>query len=86
MPLAIGGAFHSPLMEMARVELASAIEIALIRNPVCPVYQTVDAKPHTDPDDIKVNMLKQLTSPARWTQSVKNVISDGMADFVECCP
>ena len=86
LPLAVGGAFHSPLMEMARVELAKAIEAAPIRKPICPVYQNVDAKPHTDPKEIKDNLLKQLTSPVRWTQSVINMINDGMTEFVECGP
>ena len=86
LPLAVGGAFHSPLMEMARVELAAAIEKAPVSAPVCPVYQNVDALPHTDPLEIKENLLKQLTSPVRWTQSVKNMLSDGMTDFVECGP
>lgn len=86
LPLAVGGAFHSPLMEMARIELAKAIEAAPVTKPICPVYQNVDAKPHTDPLEIKENLLKQLTSPVRWTQSVKNMISDGMTEFVECGP
>lgn len=86
LPLAVGGAFHSPLMEMARVELAAAIEKAPVSNPVCPVYQNVDAEPHTVAVEIKSNLLKQLTSPVRWTQSVKNMISDGMTEFVECGP
>lgn len=86
LPLAVGGAFHSPLMEPARLELAEAIEAAPIVAPVCPVYQNVDALPHIDPSEIKNNLLKQLTSPVRWTQSVQNMISDGMTDFVECGP
>ena len=86
LPLAVGGAFHSPLMEMARVELAAAIEQSPVATPICPVYQNVDAKPHTDPVEIKENLLKQLTSPVRWTQSVKNMIADGMTEFVECGP
>lgn len=86
LPLAVGEAFHSPLMEMARVELAAAIEKALVSSPVCPVYQNVDGLPHTDPKEIKDNLLKQLTSPVRWTQSVKNMIADGMTEFVECGP
>ena len=86
LPLAVSGAFHSPLMEMARVELAAAIEKAPISVPKCPIYQNVDAKPHTDPKEIKENLLKQLTAPVCWTQSVKNMISDGMTDFVECGP
>lgn len=86
LPLAVGGAFHSPLMEMARVELAKAIEAAPISKPICPVYQNVDALPHTDPKEIKDNLLKQLTSPVHWTQSVINMIYDGMTEFVECGP
>lgn len=86
LPLAVGGAFHSPLMEMARVELAKAIEIASVSTPTCPVYQNVDAKPHTDPGEIKENLLKQLTSPVRWMQSVMNMIADGMTEFIECGP
>lgn len=84
--LAVGGAFHSPLMEPARLELAQAIEKTNIKAPVCPVYQNVDAKPHVNPDEIKDNLLKQLTSPVKWTQSVRNMIADGMTDFVECGP
>ena len=86
LPLAVGGAFHSPLMESARVELALAIEQAPVSAPVCPIYQNVDALPHTDPMEIKENLLKQLTAPVRWTQSVLNMIADGMTDFVECGP
>jgi len=86
LPLSVGGAFHSPLMELARVELAKAIEAAPVNTPICPVYQNVDALPHTDPMEIKENLLKQLTAPVRWTQSVKNMIADGMTDFVECGP
>ena len=86
LPLAVGGAFHSPLMEPARVELAKAIEAAPIKTPECPIYQNVDALPHTDPLEIKENLLKQLTAPVRWTQSVKNMIVDGMDEFVECGP
>ena len=86
LPLAVGGAFHSPLMELARVELAKAIEAAPISKPICPVYQNVDAKPHTDSAEIKANLLKQLTSPVRWTQSVKNMVCNGMTEFVECGP
>ena len=86
LPLSVGGAFHSPLMESARVELAKAIEAAPVNTPICPVYQNVDALPHTDPKEIKENLLKQLTAPVRWTQSVKNMIANGMTDFVECGP
>ena len=86
LPLAVGGAFHSPLMEPARIELAAAIEKAPVSTPVCPVYQNVDALPHTDPAEIKDNLLKQLTSPVRWTQSVEHMLVDGMTEFVECGP
>ena len=86
LPLAVGGAFHSPLMEPARVELAKAIEAAPVSNPICPVYQNVDALPHTDPKEIKDNLLKQLTAPVRWTQSVQHMFADGMTEFVECGP
>lgn len=86
LPLSVGGAFHSPLMEPARLELATAIEAAPVNAPVCPVYQNVDALPHTDPTEIKANLLKQLTAPVRWTQSVKNMIADGMTEYVECGP
>jgi len=86
LPLAVGGAFHSPLMEMARIELAKAIEAAPVSEPMCPVYQNVDALPHTDPVEIKENLLKQLTSPVRWTQSVQHMLADGMTEFVECGP
>ena len=86
LPLAVGGAFHSPLMEPARIELAAAIEEAPVSQPVCPVYQNVDALPHTDPVEIKKNLLKQLTAPVRWTQSVMNMIANGMSEFIECGP
>lgn len=86
LTLAVGGAFHSPLMEMARVKLAAAIEAAPVSNPICPVYQNVDAKPHSGAEEIKANLLEQLTSPVRWTQSVKNMIADGMTEFLECGP
>jgi len=86
MPLQVGGAFHSPLMEPAREELAKAIEQASFSKPVCPVYQNVDAKPHTGPAEIKQNLINQLTSPVRWTQSVQQMIADGATDFIECGP
>ena len=86
LPLAVGGAFHSPLMEPARVELAKAIEAAPVSRPVCPVYQNVDALPHSDPKEIKDNLLKQLTAPVCWTQSVQHMFADGMTEFVECGP
>lgn len=86
MKLKVGGAFHSPLMEPARVELAEAIENTEFMQPRCPIYQNVDAKPHTDPAEIKSNLIKQLTSPVRWTQSVKQMIADGATEFVELGP
>jgi len=86
VPLNVGGAFHSPLMEPARLELAAAIEKAVINEPLCPVYQNVDAKPHTDPAEIKANLLTQLTAPVRWTQSVINMIADGADEFIELGP
>ena len=84
--LPVGGAFHSPLMDPARVELAEAIEQTTFVAPVCPVYQNVDAKPHTDPAEIKANLLVQLTAPVRWTQSVENMVADGAAHFTEVGP
>ncbi len=84
--LPVGGAFHSPLMEPARAELAEGIEKAVFRTPACPVYQNVTAKPSTDPAEIKANLLAQLTSPVRWTQSVKNMLADGAASFTEVGP
>ena len=86
LPLTVGGAFHSPLMELACVELAKAIEQAPITTPICPIYQNVDALAHTNPGEIKDNLLKQLTAPVRWTQTVMNMIADGMTEFVECGP
>ena len=86
LKLAVGGAFHSPCMEPARVELAAAIENTEIHAPICPVYQNVDAKPHTDPAEIKANLLTQLTAPVRWTQSAQNMIADGATEFVELGP
>ena len=86
LPLPVGGAFHSPLMEPARLELAEAIEKTVFNTPVCPVYQNVDAKPYTDPAKIKENLLAQLTSPVRWTESIRNMAADGMSDYIECGP
>jgi len=86
LPLAVSGAFHSPLMEPARVELAEAIEKTEFKTPRCPIYQNVDAMPHTDPEEIKANLLKQLTSPVRWTNSVRKMVADGMTEFQECGP
>ncbi len=84
--LKVGGAFHSPLMEPARAELAEAIAAAEFHTPVCPVYQNVDAKPHTDPAEIKENLIKQLTAPVRWTQDVQAMIADGADEFIELGP
>ncbi len=84
--LKVGGAFHSPCMEPARAELAEAIEHTHFSKPACPVYQNVDALPHTDPAEIKANLIAQLTAPVRWTQTVKNMIADGATEFVELGP
>jgi len=84
--LPVGGAFHSPCMEPARAELAEAIEHTVVSEPVCPVYQNVDALPHTDPAEIKANLIAQLTAPVRWTQTVRNMIADGATEFVELGP
>ncbi|HAF28927.1 MAG TPA: [acyl-carrier-protein] S-malonyltransferase [Bacteroidales bacterium] len=86
LPLKVGGAFHSPLMEPARVELAEAINSTKFKNPICPVYQNVDAKPYTDPAQIKENLIKQLTSPVKWTYIMQNMIADGMTSYTEVGP
>ncbi len=86
LPLKVGGAFHSPLMQPAKEELESAIEATEFHTPKCPVYQNVDAKPHTDPEEIKKNLIAQLTAPVRWTNEVQNMIADGATDFTECGP
>lgn len=86
LPLKVGGAFHSPLMEPAKVELETAINNTEIQIPKCPVYQNVDALPHTDPVDIKKNLVAQLTASVHWTQTVKNMVGDGATDFTECGP
>ncbi len=86
LKLPVGGAFHSPLMEPARAELAEAIENTRFNIPVCPVYQNVDAKPQTDPESIKTNLNSQLTSPVRWTQTVQNMVADGADHFTEIGP
>ena len=86
LPLKVGGAFHSPLMQPAKDELQKAIENTEFHEPVCPVYQNVDGKPHTDAAEIKTNLIAQLTSPVRWTQCVQNMIADGADDFTECGP
>lgn len=84
--LQVGGAFHSPLMEPARKELQEAIEQTDFKMPVCPVYQNVDAKPYVNPEDIKANLINQLTAPVRWTQTVQNMVADGATEFTECGP
>lgn len=86
LKLKVGGAFHSPCMEPARAELAEAIAATPIHEPICPVYQNVDALPHTDPEVIKANLVAQLTAPVRWTQTVRNMIADGATEFVELGP
>lgn len=86
LKLKVGGAFHSPLMEPARAELAAAIEKTEFHTPDCPVYQNVDAKPHTDPAEIKANLVAQLTAPVRWTASVQNMVADGANEFIELGP
>ena len=86
LPLSVGGAFHSPLMDPAKVELEAAIRATEFHTPKCPVYQNVDALPHTDPEEIKANLIAQLTSPVRWTQSVLNMRADGAETFTECGP
>jgi [acyl-carrier-protein] S-malonyltransferase len=86
LPLKVGGAFHSPLMKPAKVELEAAIKATKFNTPKCPIYQNVDAKPHTDPEEIRTNLVAQLTSPVRFSQSVKNMIADGATDFTECGP
>lgn len=86
LKLKVGGAFHSPCMEPARAELAEAIEATPVHTPSCPVYQNVDAKPHTDPAEIKANLVAQLTAPVRWTQAVQNMVADGADEFIEIGP
>lgn len=86
LPLKVGGAFHSPLMQSAKDELQAAIEATNINTPKCPVYQNVDGKAHTDADEIKTNLIAQLTSSVRWTTSVQNMIAAGATEFVECGP
>lgn len=86
LPLKVGGAFHSPLMEPARIELAAAIHETAINSPMCPIYQNVNAQPVTDPAMIKANLIAQLTSPVRWTQIMINMIEDGGTKFIEVGP
>lgn len=86
LPLKVGGAFHSPLMQPAKDELQAAIEATEFHTPQCPVYQNVDAQAHTCPQEIKANLIAQLTASVRWTQEVQNMIADGATDFTECGP
>jgi [acyl-carrier-protein] S-malonyltransferase len=86
LPLQVGGAFHSPLMEPARAELAAAIDATVFKEPICPIYQNVNALPSSDVNVIKKNLIAQLTSPVRWTQSVQRMVSDGAKTFIECGP
>jgi [acyl-carrier-protein] S-malonyltransferase len=86
LPLNVGGAFHSPLMELARVELEKAILNTVVKVPVCPVYQNVNAEPTTNPDTIKINLNKQLTGAVRWTQTMQRMLQDGATSFTETGP
>ena len=86
LPLSVSGAFHSPLMQPAKEELEEAINSTVFNTPVCPVYQNVDAKPHTSPEEIKANLVLQLTAPVRWTPTITNMINDGAKEFTECGP
>ncbi len=86
LPLKVSGAFHSPLMQPASEELGKVIEITEVHTPRCPVYQNVDALPHTNPEEIKANLFAQLTSPVLWSHEVQNMIKDGATEFVECGP
>lgn len=86
LKLMVGGAFHSPLMEPARTELEKAIADTVFSNPICPVYQNVNASPSSDPEQIKKNLIAQLTAPVRWTQTVKNMLADGASSFTEVGP
>ena len=86
LKLPVGGAFHSPLMEPARVELEAAIRATTYNKPICPVYQNIDAKPYTDPEELKRNSIAQLTGPVRWTQTVQNMVADGASSFRELGP
>jgi [acyl-carrier-protein] S-malonyltransferase len=86
LPLKVGGAFHSPLMEPARIELAEAINSILFSEPICPIYQNVNAKAVVNPTEIKQNLISQLTSPVRWTQIMENMIADGASKFIEVGP
>ena len=86
LPLPVGGAFHSPIMEPAREELEKAIQSTPFNDPICPVYQNVNAKPSTNVEIIKINLIAQLTAPVRWAQTIQNMVTDGATEFVECGP
>lgn len=86
LPLKVGGAFHSPIMEPARQELEAAIKATSFSAPICPIYQNVDAKPHTDPEEIKENLIAQLTASVRWTQTMSNMMADGCNTYLEIGP
>lgn len=86
LPLKVGGAFHSPIMEPARQELEAAIKTTNFSAPICPIYQNVDAKPHTDPEEIKENLIAQLTASVRWTQTMSNMMADGCNTYLEIGP
>lgn len=86
LPLNVSGAFHSPIMQPAKEELEEAINGTMFNIPVCPVYQNVDAMPHTTPEEIKANLIAQLTAPVRWTPTIVNMIKDGATEFTECGP
>ena len=86
MPLKVGGAFHSPLMEPARQELEAAIMGTVFNTPICPIYQNVDAKPYTDPEQIKANLISQLTSSVMWTQIMQNMLLDSCHNYLEIGP
>ena len=86
LPLKVGGAFHSPIMEPARQELEAAIMSTNFSTPICPIYQNVDAKPHTDPEEIKQNLIAQLTASVRWTQTMNNMIAEGCNSYLELGP
>lgn len=86
LPLNVNGAFHSPMMQPAKDELEIAIKETAFNTPCCPIYQNVDAMPHTDPEEIKANLISQLTAPVRWTETITNMIGDGANEFIECGP
>ena len=86
LPLSVSGAFHSPIMQPAKEELEAAIKETTLSTPCCPIFQNVDALPHTNPDEIKANLISQLTAPVRWTETITNMINAGAQEFIECGP